>query len=553
MKGNYATTYLMMPFYLKKAFNGTLPESCFWIRKDMTLETNTFFPYLQQFLTDTAHRTHDEKQVQPYDYYIYTYEDHSELYRAIESHEFYIDVKEQNGDSKWIVRLRTGKDYSKKGERNSFSTPKLIICPIAEVGILIFSMEIQVPTNSLKALQDLNYKLRHNKQDTILHVSYEKQFEDFNQQLSDFDSKGSRKTEAIKQASFKKAINIWKNLCDDASHLRTLFGKSTTKADNDQFGGELLCLEETPTVLNVDFRFNMIQELLMAGLDGWYERFNSDMNHLFTFIELEHTEVTPELLDDFHHITTCTNSNYQMLKFRFEEQCTQTFENVYVGSSVEGGAMMIVKPKPSTDFWDGFGKGQFDKRYMWFYIMALMQRHTLIHQIYKLTKIYTGNKTSVRLLREEVDKTSKLGVNTYFSVLTDHTQHHIFYEHCKKNLNIDMLRNELSEKMEMLNDNLESKSDRIKERQQRILAILVAILTIFSATNDGMDVVLKKFDEGAQAFYHLHEDDWLVRNLHDLYHIGNGVWSFYVLISVICLGILGAIYMVFQYIKTNNK
>ena len=116
-----------------------------------------------------------------------------------------------------------------------------------------------------------------------------------------------------------------------------------------------------------------------------------------------------------------------------------------------------------------------------------------------------------------------------------------------------MLRNELSEKMEMLNDNLESKSDRIKERQQRILAILVAILTIFSATNDGMDVVLKKFDEGAQAFYHLHEDDWLVRNLHDLYHIGNGVWSFYVLISVICLGILGAIYMVYQYIRTNNK
>lgn len=553
MTGNSAITYFMMPFYLKQEFDGALPENCFWVRKDMTLEINTFYPYLQQFLTNAAHKFNNEELVQPYDYYTYSYENDSELYRTLENHEFFIDLNKQKEESSRILRFRMGRDNNSK---NTFFSPKLVICPIAEVGVLIFPIEVHMPTSSLKMLQEFNYELHHdqqNQKDATIQISYESKFDEINKQLSDYDSKGKVKSKEIKNASFQKASTLWKSLCDEAERLRLLFKNNPIKLDNSFEEIEMLCLEETPDILKVQIEFSKIRELLMEGLDGWYERFNDMSYHMFTFIELEHTDITPELLNDFHHITTCTNKNYQLLRSRFEEQCTQTFENVYIGSSVEGGAMMIVKPKPSTEFWDGFCKGQFDKRYMWFYIMALMQRHTQIHHIYKLTQIYKGNETSMKLLREEVDKTSKLGVNTYFTELTDHTQHNIFYAHCRKCLNIDTLRDEQAQKMEMLNDSLESESDRVKQKQQWILASLVGILTIFSATNDGMDVVFKKFDEGALAFYHLHQDDWLVQALHSIYHLGDGVWSLYLLYSVIIMApiIIGLKY--WQYSRTNNK
>ncbi len=552
--GNCALTFFMMPFYLRKAFDVSLPEGCYWVRKDMTLETNIFYPYLQQFLTNTAHKYGQEGEVQPYDYYTYSYENDSDMFVAIEDHDFYIDLKDKDGGRPRIVRFRLGREKSKSPSlKNTFFTPKLIVCPIAEVGVLIIPIEVQVPTSSLEDLRDFNYKMHHNQQDILFHISYEKIFEEINAQLNRFDNKGKEKDEEWCQASREKANKIWDELNLEAIELRKLFGNKDMMIEDHLEDHDMLCLEETPETLKVNIAFSKIRELLMEGLDGWYDRFNDIKYHLFTFIELGNTDVTPKLLDDFHHITTCTNNSYRLLKSRFDEQCAQTFENVYIGSSVEGGAMMIIKPKPSTEFWDEFSKAQLDKRYMWFYIMALMQRHTLIHHIYKLTQIYSGGKTSMKLLREEVDKTSKLGVNTYFTELTDHTQHNLFYAHCRKNLNIDRLRDEQAQKMEMLNDSLESKSDRVKQKQQWILATLVGILTIFSATNDGMDVVFKKFDDGALAFYHLHQDDWLVQTLHSIYHLGGGVWSLYLLYSVIIMApiIIGLKY--WQYSRTNNK
>ena len=132
--------------------------------------------------------------------------------------------------------------------------------------------------------------------------------------------------------------------------------------------------------------------------------------------------------------------------------------------------------------------------------MMLMQRHSLLNMTNWLISIgLDGNSDeTLQRVRQAVRHMSELTVNNRFSTISDYTQHNSFYHQCCEVQGIDTLYAEVEQKMDTLNDLLEQLSDEKKERidsnkefWQAVLAVILAVLTMFSATNDGVEVLMK--------------------------------------------------------------
>ena len=64
----------------------------------------------------------------------------------------------------------------------------------------------------------------------------------------------------------------------------------------------------------------------------------------------------------------------------------RTFNNIFVGASVEGGAMLTLSApeddvKGASTFISNFAKASLLKRYLWVYLMVVLQRHALLIDI----------------------------------------------------------------------------------------------------------------------------------------------------------------------------
>ena len=132
--------------------------------------------------------------------------------------------------------------------------------------------------------------------------------------------------------------------------------------------------------------------------------------------------------------------------------------------------------------------------------MMLMQRHSLLNMTNWLINIDLDGDTDQTLVRvrRAVRHMSELTVNNRFSTISDYTHHNAFYHQCCDVLGIDTLHAEVEQKLDTLNDLVEQLStekkeqiDASKEFWQAALAIILAVLTVFSATNDGIEMLNK--------------------------------------------------------------
>ena len=280
------------------------------------------------------------------------------------------------------------------------------------------------------------------------------------------------------------------------------------------------------------FSFSDIIDFLLSLMHIRFERLNKKKSHLFTYLQIDEDSVPEGGLDnaDFHcdfiRIVRGEHANFQIIDDEHERVYMQTFKNIFVGSSVEGGSILTIRPqKDDGGFIERFKEKSVDKRYIWIYILAYVQRMSLLNMVRELGGIDNTTDSNVivplRNLRDLYKRLSRIQVNTFYSAVSDISQHNQFYRLCTLNLGVEQLLNEVDNKMNILNKCLQQEYDEEKEqlqkdmnqlRQENIeakerigvyITLSVLLLAVFSGLKDMYDLFcsLTFAKEGSVVFW----------------------------------------------------
>lgn len=494
-----AYTYFIVPFSFKKKIGGNtntqpfVPSTCsIWEKACMhNLESNILYPYIQSFMQSAVK---EEACKEPFEQKMHYYQIYSIKESAKKNNKEFADNDNvsntalKNKLKYWktlkklnlcVLEKESKKDiiFNIPQDGQDFSSPKLIIFPLAQIGLLMFCIKLNSVNNTSEALIELNY---------LLHKTRKQQDAKCRIDLTDLQEEISMLQKSMEdEISQKEKENIAKRL---QQKQETLLGicNLLKSGSNDSW---------TMTDL-IQFLFDELTNKEGEDCDNSIVRFNDTRIHLFTYYQLnctnlDETHSDPKIMLDMARIVRCQNQKYKLdiEDVKSSHLCMKTFLNVYMGSSVEGGAIMTILSKDGNDFFQNFYKSSFSKRYIWIYLMVLMQRYTLLHLIHELTNVDDDNlNVSLIKLKKQVEHLSAVKVNTYFTFVSDYTQHNQFYRYCIKKLRIQEHFQEIDEKMNILNAVIKHKEEEKEEIRTNRWALILAILTIASASKDGSDL-----------------------------------------------------------------
>lgn len=500
MKPIKGISFYMVPFnlpnynYTKNAQFSRVLDSNIWKPSEMKIEKDVFYPYIQSFLQSSV-TTNTTHKLQPHDYLIYSADTtKNKLLQIIHNCTMFIQLK--NG--KDIKRVH----FSLLNHTSNFLSTKLVICPNASVGILMFAVEIKDKGYTLKDFMDFNYYF-HKTGSQLVNVYLKEQIElqEFAARCEESDSttKNPNETEIL--------MNRRRRLSERLSVLDKILNRCTPTSEAD---GKRTVQESDKKGKNIEdeLRYWNLDSLLNVLLKGIYqptERFNKNRCHVFSYLQLPECEFDAKLKADFIRIYRCENEKYLVIDNDYNS-LQQTFKNIYVGCSVEGGAILTITPEKENSFINQFWSSSLQQRYLWIYLMVIIQRHSLLYMLLKLTMVddYYSNSTRVSLkrLREIIKKTAEIKVNTNFTEISDYTQHNSYYRFCSQQLGIESSFVEIDQKTQTINEHLNQLSNKKKEDNEEALTIFLAILTIASASNDGLDTMAKlKIIDPASEWY----------------------------------------------------
>lgn len=447
--------------------NEMLKHNSIWEQADMTIENGILYPYIQKFLQSSLKNyIQNNNSFNAYDYRVYSLKSRVDCLNVVLNNIMEIQLNIEG--KKECVRFKF------LNKINSFFSPKLIVSPFSCTGILILPVVMEVDKLTMEKLIEFNYKLHKT----------DKQMVPF--RLGRYSSLLSLINKYENEKNLEKKNKLEETVNNARTSLIAMYNRLECLLD-DNYEGDIL-----DSQLNID---NIIS-FMLNGANSTCIRFNRFRTHLFTYLSVEEDCITDDLFLDFERIVRIQNRKYKVIND--SSSCvSKTFENIYIGSSIEGGGIMTINSKDSSDFIKQFDSASLSHRYMWIYVMIIMQRHILLQIIHSLTLMNENDYESKRVnkslkqLRTYMECIAKIKVNTYFSSISDYTQHNEFYKFCCNNLSVEKLFNELSQKMETLNEYMELLSDVKKENIQEELTVIVAIFTLASASNDSLDLLDK--------------------------------------------------------------
>jgi hypothetical protein len=205
------------------------------------------------------------------------------------------------------------------------------------------------------------------------------------------------------------------------------------------------------------------------------EIINKARFHLFTYLQVDSSEKREDekkdLIIDFLRLTRCQNRKYRVLPNDMENNAAyiQTFENIYVASCVEGTCMMLDSQGVVSDFFNGYKNSTFFARYLWIYLLVFLQRQTLAGLNKKVMNIDTDMTLDAKVsLGKIVSDLAKIKINSFFTNISDHTQHNTFYWICSDKILVNKYLKEINEKIEGVEIILREKTVQREEKQHEI-------------------------------------------------------------------------------------
>ena len=448
------TTVFMLPFSFDYDYFEHLKNSSIWEIATLRIDKNAFFPHIYKFMVENLTK---KEKLNDNNCIIFSLkeswnnisEENKSIAKLFGKYDFEINIVEN--EKKYSDTFR----FKILNEKSKLSSPKLILYPSANVGLLMISIELTGEKNKLNNLINLNY---------ILH-------------------KITSNTPALKiilpqnshEERIKERLKIYKSI---AKYNALEYKKS----NNDE---------------PYSFYFYSIFRFLLFNFDkNEYdiEQFNNTRFHLFTYLQIDSSQHFEDckqfdlndLTKNFIRLVRCQNENYKVLSNYLDNNqiYLQTFENICFGASVEGACMMVDSQGTDSEFIKEFKNVALLARYLWIYLLVFFQRLSLIELNNKLMNINIDSvsKSNYRL-GNIVTKLWFLKINSFFTEISDHTQHNEFYNFCsekfllKKHLDeindkirgVDIL---LSEKIEIQKNEIEQQKKKIEEQKNDLDAAI---------------------------------------------------------------------------------
>lgn len=241
------------------------------------------------------------------------------------------------------------------------------------------------------------------------------------------------------------------------------------------------------------------------------------------------------------------NLKYKVLAT--SELFENTFVDIAMGVCVEGGALITrfvggSTPEPIRNF----KTGSLLPRYLWLYIMAVIQRETAISITESLANSDLSQMLSAEsheLLYAEYERLNHLKLSAYFPDVSDISQINRFYGLCVANLHIREYLDSINDKIQGVRSILERRQDlyereqdkkewemetqqaKLERQNETRLNGIVLFLTAFTLIS-----VVNDFSSYVKLYYEWDIFDWI------LWPIGSAV-----------VGVAGIAYVIYIWCK----
>lgn len=382
--------------------------------------------------------------------------------------------------------------------RHDTMKPHVFIFPSARIGLLSLGIELTSPNATTDDLKLLNYNLHKISKPIIRCV------------CTNLNITGSEESE------------IRKHKIDDFNSARLFIDEHVDKKKKE--GGDV-----------TEFSWNMktLIDTMLKDVHGIVvlpngEKEETSINlftppriHVFTFCgiddSIDNKYSRDDILPELYRLSRCVNDKY-LLPFEemnFKEGYLQTFENVYVASTVEGTAFIALSKEQNSKFFEGF-ISILALRYVWIYLLAMVQRYSLLNMDRMLT-VLEANDAKVKAITEKENKSNvpkeairkhslmlwrllesvrNVKVRCHFTDISPFTQHNEFYEHCCTKLHVSSAFDEIDHKTKALNLTMshdlqilqEKEEDHRRKRENR-LNLFLAIIAVLQ----GVSIIYELF------------------------------------------------------------
>lgn len=493
IKISKAVTLFMLPFYYEKnTFEiNTKPECPIWCheQKKMGGDDGEFlFPYIMNFLQGQMEDCALDM-------------DYLNVYCLDENTDFYRKYWNKFAPALHVAEIELGKrvkqlkfKFQTSGSKG-FVLPHLFVYEAANIGILTFSLSLEDENLDVDNLVAFNYHLH-------------KLFG----QVSKCKTPSFRlsETESEKVKRFKES---------DLRFSREMIGEHTQNKKEMQ-------TEWTP-YLEFTWNIKTLKEMFLGSVaNGDVVLFIPPRAHLFTFVQVDDAQCDCLKLHDVApfivRLSRCITDKYQLPFEELEgEDCIlRTFKNIYMSASVEGTAMIAIAKSENQGFISSMD-GNSLPRYLWIYILTLIQRYTLLNMERRLTAIEMNKYEDKKDVNEGKEKDqeekekyskelwelirviNKVQVNCHFIEVSPFTQHNQFYTYCCNSLHLPenydaverkmqkmelLVNHDIQEILSLQQKQQERESEKRKVMEHR-LTVFISILTLFQGVVAFKDII----------------------------------------------------------------
>lgn len=453
-------TWMMVPLCIDEA-RWRVPEVGLWQPAELKLETQVFYDYIEQWLlakANAANRQSLPQESQSYDIYTLRPSRKATADDSPEQQALLGRLSAWRGlvGTTWRQQ-RSGLAFRFLDKEQELMSVKLLVNRFSRNGLLLIPISLDNRHAEVTDLVTLNY--------------------------------------------YQDKIDRQAPLCVLDADLQSLDPRAVEKYRRMASGMSLRYDEAT----GPQWTMNDLIGFLLSDFGDGCRLFNRTRLHLFTYLRVPREQWyadgaagSRQGKADFVRLVRSQNTTYNPPQRRLDDEdlLLQTFDNVYVGASVEGGAMLVLSnpeddEKGSSTFFHNFATANLSKRYLWIYLMVVLQRHALLQMIGELSDINRrqADERSLDQLEALLERLAMVKTCTYYTNVSDYTQHNDFYKYCARQMHIEEQYDEISEKMRLLETVVEGKKAEADDVRGHRLEIILAVLTIISGTCDLLSVL----------------------------------------------------------------
>lgn len=442
-----SATFFMVPFYYSA--NNTVPNSSIWElrKKSFVKEKDVLFPYIMDTILGQTYSDEEREKLGVRCLKIYQLNQTDNKWDGGKG-SFWTKI--------WIPFARKkqtttvdGKEitfhYSTKG---NIESPHLFVSEEAKIGVMTFLVETD---SSVEDLVLLNYAL-HKTDESFGPCCYQ-------------------------NSTHCGASQSEEELC-----------RVITGVDNYSWSAGAIIEWKMRQVVNLMLQGNA------NGGDTFFPFSNIRM-HLLTYHITNGTEAGcstySSIIKHVSYLSHCCKSSYSLPLQQIESDgmILKTFDNIYIGTSVEGCSIMAIAEPKNESFTETF-YSIIQGRYFWIYLLVVLQRYTMFNIIRQLVEIEAQNDNE--RLWQLLDTYKHLKTTCFWGDVSPYVQHTQFYHHCCKGMRVNELFDEIDRKTTSIRLITEHNVQKLLDQQQRNekaqekknrdreirLGLLVAIMTV---------------------------------------------------------------------------